>query len=446
MTPLSKLRKINALIVSLVCVFIFASCINEDNQLGLDLVKTSGGMDILQAPDGIVRLNSAVFKTDSLETAQNDNFILGSYKDSQFGEIRTSIYTSLGLEDNSGFDFANIGEIDSAVLCLAYSQLGAFRKDTAIKTDNMTISVSMLKEEIDSTKKYAFDNIPTDIEIFSGVVLSDPLHGVVLQGDTSERVPHLRMTLKSDFVDKLQKGTYENQSDFTNDFKGIKISAKSSNDSYLAGINMKSDNSGIFVYYHDNAGNRGTYMINFTQNGRRFMHVDRNYTGSSLASLGNASANDTLKTQTYIYLATMGVAEATINLMDLEKWYSQDSVKGVALNRAELILPVADINTATYLFPKRINTFRKQGDKYYYLDDELAGKNWLGNTYDASINAYRLDVTSYLQSYLKGTYEDCIIYLVPDGRISSGARVVLNGMESSNPPKLNIIYSHPATD
>ena len=53
MTPLSKLRKINALIVSLVCVFIFASCVNEDNQLGLDLVKTSGGMDILQAPDGI---------------------------------------------------------------------------------------------------------------------------------------------------------------------------------------------------------------------------------------------------------------------------------------------------------------------------------------------------------------------------------------------------------
>ena len=447
MIPLLKLRKIKCVFYTLLIAFFFVACVNEDNQLGLDLVKTSGGMDVLSSGDNIVNVSSAVFGIDSLETQQNDNFVLGSYNDSYFGTVKTSIYTSLSLEETSGKDFSNMGVIDSDVLSLAYSRGGAFVKDTNIKNDNLSVNVYLLSQEIDSTKKYSKDEVPCESNsIFSGIVNADPLHGIKLEGDTADRIPHIRMTLNDYFLNKLKQGKYASHNDFVADFKGIKITATSSSNSFLAYINMISSQSGIYVYYHDEAGNKGAYMINFTKTGYRFMHIDKDYTSSALSVLQTPSSNDTLKTQDYIYLATMGVAEASLDLTGLDVWYNQDSIKGAALNRAELILPVAQVNTATYLFPADILTFRKQDGKYYYLEDQVAVSNWTGNKYDSKINAYRIDVTSYLQNYLKGNYDNCVIYLVPDGRISTASRVILSGTNSSNPPKLNIIYSHPSAN
>ena len=457
MTPLLRLKKISlallqtktlSKVVIACCLAIgLASCVNEDNQLGLDLVQTNGGLDVLHSPDNIVTLSTKTYNIDSLSTGQNDNFVLGTYKDSHFGNLTASIYTSLSLEDNAGFDFSSIGTIDSAILCLAYSSSGAFTSDSSVRTDNMKVSVYMLAKDMDSTCKYSNSTVATDGEaIFSSTVLVDPLTGVTLEGEENTLVPHLRLALNDRFINKLSQGKYESQDIFSEDFKGVKITAKSSSNSYLACINMKSDYSGIIVYYHDNEGNKGKYMINFTKNGYRFMNIEKDYASSSLAELNNSSPNDTVRSQEYIYLASLGIAESALDLSGLDTWYNQDSVKGSALNRAELILPVSSLNTKSYLFPSSINVFRKQDGKYYYIDDQVASDNWLGNKYDAEINAYRIDLTSYLQNYLMGKYNNCTLYLVPDNRISSAARVILNGPTSDNPPKLNIIYSHPAQD
>ncbi|MGP1514729.1 MAG: DUF4270 family protein [Bacteroidales bacterium] len=443
----SKLRKINCLINIFFVSFAFFSCVNEDSQLGLDLVKTSGGMDVLHSNENIVSVKTVTFKMDSLVTVQNDNYVLGSYADTQFGKIKTSIYTSLGLEDYSGYDFTSIGTIDSAVLCLAYSSQGAFVSDSSIHSDNMNVSVYMLSSNIDSTDKYGCSDIATQSEaIFSSTIFSDPLHGVKIEGQDKETIPHIRLSLNSNFINKLKQGKYETQQLFAQDFKGIKITAQSSTDSYLAYVNMKSDFSGIFVYYHDHNGNAGRYIINFTGNGYRFMRIEKDYSSSSLSGLNSVAPNDSIKTQNYIYLASLGIAESRLDLNGLDNWYNQDSIKGAALNRAELILPVSELSTKAYIFPRSINVFRKQDGKYYYINDQTSVNNWLGNKYDASINAYRIDVTSFLQNYLLGKYDKCELYLVPDNRISSASRVVLTGPTHSNPPKLNIIYSHPAQD
>ncbi len=457
MTPLLKLRKISlslfktrtlsSVIITCCLAIGFLSCVNEDNQLGLDLVQTNGGLDVLVSPDNIVALSVKTYKIDSLSTGQNDNFVLGTYKDNQFGKLTASIYTSLSLEDNAGFDFSSIGTIDSAILCLAYSSSGAFTSDSSVRTDNMNISVYMLSSQIDSNSKYSNSTVATDGEaIFSSTVLVDPLHGVTLEGDETTLVPHMRLALNDRFINKLSQGRYESQNLFSEDFKGVKITATSSSDSYLACINMKSDYSGIIVYYHDSEGNKGKYMINFTRNGYRFMNIEKDYSSSAIVRLNNPTPNDTLQSQQYIYLASLGIAESSLDLSGLDTWYNQDNIKGSALNRAELILPVADLNTKTYLFPSSINVFRKQDGKFYYIDDQVASHNWLGNEYDKQLNAYRIDLTSFLQNYIMGKYDNCTLYLVPDNRISSAARVILNGPSSDNPPKLNIIYSHPAQD
>ncbi|MBR1626889.1 MAG: DUF4270 family protein [Bacteroidales bacterium] len=431
-------------VVVLICTLCI-SCVNEDNQLGLNLVKSNGGLDVLHSPDNIVKLNTYVYKTDSLETAQKNNFILGSYRDEIFGRIRTSIYTSLDLADNSGYDFTSMGNIDSAVLCLAYAVPGAFSADTSVRSDNLTIGVYMLTQNIDSTKKYAFDTVAVNTNpLFLSTILSDPTQGVFLEGDTNERPPHLRMKLSEDFINKLHQGKYETQEAFSEDFKGIKITAESSSDSYLACINMISSYSNIIVYYHSDNNVRGSYTINFSNKGQRFMHIDKDYSLSSLSDF--AKSTDTLNTQQYIYIASLGIAEAGLNLLNLDSWYKQDSVNGAVLNRAELILPVASVFNKSHLFPNSLLAFRKEEGKYYYIADEIAVDNWMGNKYDASINAYRIDVTLFLQKFLAGQYKDCSLYLIPDTRLSYASRVILNGPASDNPPKLNIIYSFPAED
>ena len=173
------------------------------------------------------------------------------------------------------------------------------------------------------------------------------------------------------------------------------------------------------------------------------MHLDYDYNGTPLVGL-NSSDKDSLDSKQYIYVACLGIAEAKINIEGLLDWYNSSEIKGAAINRAELILPVADINGNQYNFPESLICFFKEDGTYYYLPDIVASNNWLGNKYDQSIKAYRIDMTSYLQRFVTNKYSECALYLIPDSRISSAKRVILNGPQSSNPPQLNIIYSHSA--
>lgn len=440
----SNLTKIKYLLLIAIVVFSFSSCVNEDEQLGLSLVKSNGGMDILHSPDGLATISTFTYKSDSLQTRNRDNFVLGSYRDEQFGLISTDIYTNLSLE-NSAVNFPGLGTVDSVVLCLAYS--GVFAKDTNIKSTTMNVRVQLLSEDIDTSNEYITGSVATQSDyIFNANVRVAPSEGVILGTDTTETAPHMRLKLSDDFTNTLANSSFESREAFNEIYKGIKISATSQNNDFLAYITMTSANSGIYVYYHTKSGALGHYIISFPSSGERFMHVERDYSSSMLSELNTKKKTDTITTQDYIYVASLGVAEAKLNLAGIDSWYNQDSIKGAALNRAELILPVASISGNTGHYPSALLTFYKQDGKYYYLPDILATNNFLGNKYDATINAYRIDLTSYLQNYLLGKYDNCEIYIVPDGRISSASRVILNGTNSSNPPKLNIIYSHPATN
>ena len=441
----TKKKLIIAYSAMIAMVLVFTSCVDENNQIGLNFVKSSGGMDVLSANDHNTQLSAKTYYSgDSLETAKYDNFVLGSYKDQYFGKIIPSIYTSLILPD-SYIDMPNIGTVDSVVLCLSYA--GAFAKDSSVKSMTMKVDVFELSEKIDTNKKYSSDSFATkSYAIFSGNVLVNPSQSVIINNDTLN--PHLRLKITGDFFNRIKNAQYSSKEEFQEAFKGLKITAKcSDNNGMLAYINMKSNLSGLRVYYHA-ANEKSKYLtLGFPTSTGKLMHLNYDYSGSNLAGLNTKTrTKDTVITNDYIYLACLGIAENKINIEGLMSWYNQDSIKGAVINRAELILPVADINPNNNTIPASINCFRKENGKFYYISDEIASYNWLGNKYDPNIKAYRLDITSFLQNYLIGTYPDCVLYLVPDGRMSTAKRVILSGPNSNNKPKLNIIYSHPATN
>ncbi len=442
MIPSLNLKKIKSFVSHslpiIACLLLLGSCVDENNQLGLNLVQTNGGMDVLGCENCNVSLEAKTFYNgDSLLTANYDNFSLGQYADEYFGKITSTIYTSLELPSTS-IDVPNMGEVDSVVLCLAYS--GAFTKDTSVKAMNMDISVYELSEQIDSSKKYSSDYVSTQsIPIYSGTVNVNPSQSVYVNNDTLN--PHLRLKIDGDFFNRLATAEYASKQDFQEAFKGLKITATCQDvNGMLAYINMKSALSGLRIYFNNN-GNSNYTTISFPTSSGKFMHLDYDYTSSAINGI-----KDTINSDTYIYLACLGVAEPKIDIKGLLDWYNVDSVKGAAINRAELIIPLADISPSTNLIPASINCYRKQDGQYYLLSDEMAVNNWLGNRYDASLNAYRLDITSFIQNYVMGKYDNCVLYLVPDGRMSTARRVILCGPNNNNKPKLNIIYSHPASN
>ena len=114
-----------------------------------------------------------------------------------------------------------------------------------------------------------------------------------------------------------------------------------------------------------------------------------------------------------------------------------------AFNKAELILPVADINDGnTKNYPSSLLCYRQDSTLVLIRDEIVSYATYYTGTYSSADNSYHLQITSHLQNYLKGKYSTPDIYIVPNNRRQTASRVVLNGRHSANPPRLEITFSH----
>ena len=285
----------------LLCLpFAFASCVDEDETLGLDLIDENDklGAGIYES----IVMRGAYFREDSLITANYQYNVLGEYKDTRFGKVSSSIYTQMTLSMPSA-DFREYN-IDSVVLSLAYS--GGFTEDTAIDGKTMKLSVYELAEDMDSTKKYSFDAVQVNpTPIYSQNVDIDYNKDRIIGNDTLD--PHLRVSITGWFLDKIKNFSGENAA-FVSQFKGLKFSLEKTDErGMMAYINMTSSLSCITVY-HTESGKSQQYTIKFPSAGRRFMHFDYDFSGSDLQRF--SSQDTTISGDDLIYLGSMGISMA----------------------------------------------------------------------------------------------------------------------------------------
>ncbi|MCQ2327615.1 MAG: DUF4270 domain-containing protein [Bacteroidales bacterium] len=456
------MKRLGLLLTSLLAGIFMVSCVNEDERLGLEFVGDKGAIDILAEENTNVTISAEVFSQDSLRTVASRGVLLGSYRDNNFGRVTSSIYTQVSLSTEEK-NFLVAGTGDSVVLTLAYS--GAFAKDKNVTSMNMHITVSEVMEEIDSSKTHANDDLAiSPSPLFDGNVNVNIYDtNIILANDTMKYAPHMRLKLSNDFLSRIMSRRYESGEEFMQDFKGIKITASNTDASgMMVSVDLSASLSGMTVYYTTTSGHREKYKLNFPVSGRMFMHIDKDYSGSRLAGLNSKSTRKaSIDAGEYISVAALGVAEAKLDLAGLKEWHQLDSLKGIAINRAELILPVADISGDPSTYPKSLVCYRKNQDNdssFFFIKDEVIASYVNGTSYyDTTINAYRILLTSHLQAYLNGAYDGTdaeknkktTIYIMPNPRINSAARVVLNGPSYSDParrPKLYITYSHTTTD
>lgn len=435
------MKRLLLLIASL--PFLFTSCVDEDETLGMDLIDEEDKFEVGTYSD--VSMEAKYFREDSLLTANYQYNVLGDYYDEKFGRVTSSIYSQICLSMPSAA-FSTYEAIDSIVLSLSYA--GGFSEDTLDNGKLMRLNIFEVSEEIDTTKKYSFDEVPVASQpIFSENVVIDYNSDVIIDSDTLD--PQLRVNLTGEFFNKIRNFNGENSS-FTEQFKGLMFSLERiDQNGAMAYIDMTSKSTCITVYYKQ-SGKPLKYIIQFPQNGRRFMHYDYDFSGSDIARF---NTQDTLDGNDLIYLGNLGISMAKINIEDFrQEW--KDSINDgqtnndVAINSALLEFPVneaSEINNPN--FTSRILCYRQHisgNDTSLVLihDAQSTGDALYGGTYDSRTKSYKMRITMHLANYLNGNITDPNIYLIPDARRSSATRVILNGPNhSTKPASIKITYS-----
>ncbi|MFA7081038.1 MAG: DUF4270 family protein [Bacteroidales bacterium] len=440
----------------LVIPLFFFSCVDEDSMLGMGLVDQSDMLNVKKYSD--FDITAYMFhEGDSLNTSNLRYMTLGTYKDLEFGEVKSSIYAQVSLSsttmDFSSYRTGQPNQADSILLTIAYS--GMFAKDTTIKEKEMKLEVFEITDDFDTVSYYTNSSLQySPTPIVSKVIKVSPKERVVVSGDTL--APQLRVNLESDFLQKIVTSVpFPDNKSFLDFFKGIyiKLTPTDGLDNMIVYLDMFSSNSGFMLYYQDNNNKTQKYNFIFDQSTKRFTHIDYNFSGSKISAFSSnrkssndsISANDSIGNKSNIYLATLGITKAKLDITDLMQWY-KDSTQSLGMfNQAMLIIPVDSAyaaNNGTNNIPGRIICYKKNSDgKFVFINDAFTSESYMG-TYDKASNSYRMRITSHLQNYLNGNFSSSEIYLIPDARISSANRVVLNGPKhATRPAKIEIIYS-----
>ena len=443
------------LLIFLIPFFLF-SCVDEDSMLGMGLVDQSDMLNVKKYSD--FDISAYVYhEGDSLKTSNYRYMTLGTYNDLVFGKVKTSIYTQVSLSsttmDFSSYAVGQSNEADSIVLSIAYN--GMFVKDTNVEQKEMKIEVFEVSGIFDTNEYYTYSNIDCNpIPIMSKNILVSPKESVVVLGDTL--APQLRLNLGGDFLQKIvNSGSFSSNDDFLEFFKGIyiKLSPVDGQDDMIAYLDMFSSNSGIMLYYQDNNNQTQKYNFIFDQSTNRFTHIDYDFNGSKIANFSSKrkssndsiSANDSIGDRSKIYLATLGISRAKLDIKDLMQWYTDSTQSLGMFNQAMLVIPVDEQYIATYgtnNIPARIICYTKNSEgQLIFINDAFTSESYLG-TYDQASQSYRMRITSHLQNYLNGNIALSDIYLIPDSRTSTANRVVLNGPNHlTKPAKIEIIYT-----
>ncbi|MDR0971431.1 MAG: DUF4270 domain-containing protein [Bacteroidales bacterium] len=441
----------------LIIPFLFLSCVDEDELLGKDMVDPSDEIAVKKYSN--FDINAYIYhEGDSLKTSGYRYMTLGTYKDNYFGRVQSSIYTQISLSSTSmdfnSFKQGGSQEADSIVLALAYN--GFFSKDTLTTEKEMLLEIYEITQLFEDSASYYSNSTLTYNSaqpIFSGNVLISPKENVIIGSDTLS--PQLRINLGEEFLNKIvSSGSFSSNSDFLNYFKGFYIRLSVLSNDFIAYFDMYSSLSAMMIYYQDQNNRTQKYNFVFDQSTSRFTHIDYDFSSTPLDKFqtinspeqDSISCNNSLGNDSKIFLGTLGISRAKIDIKDLKQWY-EDSTENLGMfNQAMLILPVAD----NYLeeaggeknIPQRIICYAKNNEgQYVYIDDAYTSESYMG-TYDKSINAYKMRITSHLQNYLNGTLNNGEIYLFADSKTSTANRVVLNGPKAENRPiRIEIIYT-----
>lgn len=437
----------------------YVSC-NTSDDFGSGLVEDEF-LDV--GYDQILSLDASTVSTDSVITyeistrSRDSTFLVGNLIDPVFGQVDAISYFQMRyatLVDRDGL--GNI-TVDSVVLNLRISRL--FLYGDTLDAFNLTVHRLDEELEVDTTIRSnfypSFDDNP--LGRIDNYLLKPNTR--IPTSDTTDIANFIRVKLDPAFGQELIDAPFalDSVSRFMSAFRGLAIKIDENTPSPLFGINLIPRNPSLLTesdtrmrIYFSGADTSGVITAYMADPQARFSSYEHNYEGSPA---GNYVDKQEVEAD-YMFLQGLSGARPRIELPPLEE------MQGRSVKLAQLEVAISDdFNSSdSDLYPRvgqiLIASIDENGQPLVISDivrfqpggasviTSQFGGNPVSGSFDGNpVTIYRMNITSYIQEYLKGEQPSTLeLYVAGSGRRPE--RVVLYGPDHPvYPVRLKLIYT-----
>ncbi|MEM7161182.1 MAG: DUF4270 domain-containing protein [Bacteroidota bacterium] len=426
-----ELRSNGAAIFFCVVLCLSTSCEKPDRGIGGELLPDSDNINVESLESiPVIAWNSP--KPDSVRTSPVITGIVGSYQDPVMGLHKSEIFTQFRLPasnivfEEEGFDL----ELDSVILNLEYT--GGFYGFL----NPLTFQVFELSENLSLDSIY-YSNI--EVETFSdNLVIPDratirpnPTAPLIVV-DSVSITNRIRIPLDTDwaakFIDPSFTDSLATSDTFTSWFKGLHVKTEDNN-SALLNVNLTSSNSNLTLHYravNDTSNLDRTFSFLINDNAQRVNKFTHDYS----TSVVDYYLNDSTLGQQRLFIQAAAGEMIELDLPTIENW--RDSTH-IAVNKAELVLPIEDVKSSLALPPRLfIVRFDDDGEEAS-IPDQAQGDTHIDGFLDLENLEYRINITRYFQQVMNGQLTHNGLRIKPSFNASTFNRASIFGFE--NPEK-----------
>lgn len=406
------------------------ACKDDETEIGYNLQDPStyynGVLDT-------AFMKAYTFYEDSLQTSGAPNpyssAVLGNYSDGVFGKVSVMFYTQIAAASEGGINIdPSTTTIDSVVLSLRILDWYPGTPDSSASF-NLHFEVRQLAEMLQSDSNYyASDEIPVE---------PSALYSQTIVCHERDSMVNLRLSSSVNAIFTRQCTSEE----FLEHAKGLRIRLMPDSDPCAPTLNLAAAHTKICVYYTYN-GLRDSVDFLCGTGTNHFSHIEHTYSGTPFSTFAS-NPKDSINGGTYLYLEPLGGTKIKLDLNDFIRDFRLAHPYAI-IHHAELLLPKADI--ADDEPPARILAYKHAAGGYEAPIPDLLNEYYgdVSGGFDGRFHAdkgcYRLRVTRHLQQLMR-TGVDYGTTLYIDARRSSAARTVINGTQSSDPIRIEFIYS-----
>ena len=378
---------------------------------------------------------------DSLPTKNLLPTLLGSMNDPVFGISKASVFTQISLSATNPSFGAN-PVLDSAVLSLVYYKGEYYGALSPQKFTVYEVTQAIYSDSI----YYSNRMLPYNpVELGNAVRIPHPAADSLLV-DSLKYPPHLRIPLDVIFFNGFLTNTaiYNSNTDLQNFFKGFYITAasvSSSDSGAVFSMDMNHAYSRITLFYHNSIDTTSYYFGIAGDATTRFSHFDHDYSATTDIKNQLGSAN-TIQSDK-VFIQPMAGLRAKVTMPTLPAFFNN---KKVAINKAELIMPVDALSAGSSTFAPHSKLIAAIADSVLgpaIMPDYFEGATYFGGDYDATNKVYKFNIARYIQQVLSGSQKNQGLYIITYSRPTTANRVQLLGGNQALSPhmRLKITYS-----
>jgi len=449
---------------------VFTACEKPEGSVGIDLQPDDDLLNVSGIDTFTVTAIS--LPEDSVRTDGVTAGMVGAYMDPIFGYSKASHYTEIRLTSSNPVFFTEGSSlenlvVDSLILNLAF-ELG---QGVPIygSSGAQFFQVFEVDDSLDVTEPYYSSQSLSVLEndlVLEGNNLVTPNYRDSSIVDNVAFRPSIRLPLNEDLAQRIfdaSAGDGLSATEFLDVIKGLKVTV----DENAGGVNLS--NTGIIsfnsflgtsrmeLYYRDTLTTEDDpdpdtlfYDFEIRSNTGKFNSFEHDFVrGGDPSLIRQVVSGSDEPAKQMLFAQSSGGVKLRVDLPYIERLRE---VEGVAVAKAQLILPVNSKSGGRYPPPERLLLFGLDENGDAFLLDEFLqdAQNFtvIDGAFDQGNDRYRFFITRFIQQVLTREKEFHGLEIVVQRASTTANRVILNGAEypnSENPEenlRLEILFTN----